>query len=163
MNYFVYYLLDPVTKDLLYIGRSNRPSVRQRAFHSKTGLSTELGPCQRFSDFDSACQAELRAIKKHLPPFNKSVQSSKGRYGKTGIPITDWHRKRLSEAHTGKVVSEETRSKQRSAMLGRKLSPETKAKVAAANLGKKQSPETISKRMAAIARTRSISTNKENQ
>ena len=157
MSYYVYYLLDPTDEKLLYVGRSHKPTVRQNAFRRRTGLRTILGVCQRYSDFGSACKAELTAIRKHCPPFNKSVQSSSGRFGKTGATISDGHRQRLSQVHKGKIVSEETKAKVRASLTGKHPTLETRAKIAAANLGKKQSPETVAKRLASIMRNHGIS------
>lgn len=47
----------------------------------------------------------------------------------TGIPLSDEHRKKLSEAHKGHKPSEETRKKMSEAQRKRKLSEETKKKI----------------------------------
>lgn len=157
MMHYVYYLLEPKTFNLMYIGRGLKPEVRQQAFARRHGVQTIMGICQRYSDFESACKAELIAIKKHRPPYNKSIQSSSGRFGKVGVPISDWHRAQLSKAHTGRVVSAETRQKKRLAALGHKHSQTTKDLIASIRRGSKQSPETVAKRMATIKRNRGIS------
>lgn len=154
MNYYVYYLLDPGTGDLLYIGRSHRPRTRQLYFEKRTGLSTVLGVSQRFSSFEEACAAELKAITRHHPPWNKSVQSSNGRYGHKGHRISDWHKNQISLTNRARVLTPEHKLRISASLRGKTLGPETRAKIAAANIGKKQSPETIAKRLASIAANR---------
>jgi len=157
MAFFVYYLLDPASQDLLYIGRSHRPKVRHLDFQRRTGRLATLGVCQRFSTIDQACSAELVALAKHKPPFNKRLASSTGRLGHRGATISEWHRQQVIKSRKGRTVSEETKDRTRASMLGKKLSEETKQKIREANLGKKQSPEAVAKRLATIKANKGIS------
>lgn len=134
--HFVYYLLDPETKDLLYIGRSNRPLHRLYSFIKKKGRKAELGLCQRYSDFIEASKAELRAINRHWPPYNKQLISSLGNLGQKpllGRVQTPEHRAKISAGGKGRPVSQETRNKIRLKLIGHLVSPETRAKIGEAN------------------------------
>ena len=84
-----------------------------------------VGPCQRFLDFEKACQAEMDAILRHKPVLNIRVISTRGFLGK----------------HTtrGKKKSEETKLRMRKpksdehrANMRKPKSPEHRAKLAAA-------------------------------
>ena len=79
--FYVYYLLAADSDELLYIGRSDKPLRRQSAFHKLHHVLTIMGECQRFSTFEEACAAEIKAISKNHPPFNRLVTSSRGAYG----------------------------------------------------------------------------------
>ena len=77
---YVYYILNE--DDLVYVGRSSTPKKRLNAFKRKTGLNkASLGIPQRFKTLEEACQAELKAIAKHWPPYNKILTSSPGAHG----------------------------------------------------------------------------------
>lgn len=58
-------------------------------------------------------------------------------------------RRKVGDAHRGKVYSAETRAKIAATKIGVKLSPETRAKMSASRTGRKLSPETIEKVAAA--------------
>lgn len=159
MMWFVYYLLDEDSGDLLYVGRSNHPKRRKWAFERKYQRRTTFGFPQRFSSFDEACFAELAAIKRTKPPFNKNNVSSAGMLGRkpnitaqqieaikkanTGREPSEKTREKMSQALKGRVFSEEHRRrlkevwKPRLAMHGRKHSPETRAKMSASQLNRK--------------------------
>ena len=148
--FFVYYLLAESSGELLYVGRSNQPRVRQTSFHRRTGVRTVMGVCQRFSEFSKACKAELVAIQKHRPPFNKVLVSSAGSLGLSipqstftkekrsrslaGKPKTEEHKNNMSKAHLGKVFTEEHRKKISHAKQN--ISNETRAKIGAASKGR---------------------------
>lgn len=145
--FYVYYLLDPETLELLYIGRSGKPALRKIAFEKRTGLKVIFGAPQRFSSFDRSCVAELKAILRHQPPYNVKLISSNGRQGHHCSPE---YREKLSLAlkgrvgtMTGKHHSPETRAKisnsnkgRAGTMLGVKFTAEHKAKISAGNKGK---------------------------
>ena len=79
--FYVYYLHAADSGELLYIGRSDKPVKRQAAFHKLHHVFTVLGVCQKHSSFENACAAELAAIQKHRPPYNKYIVSSVGAFG----------------------------------------------------------------------------------
>ncbi len=123
MMHYVYYLRDAVTDELLYIGRSNKPQNRKASFIRRTGMSVVFGIPQRFTDFDKACDAELKAIKRHQPPYNVKLISSNGRLGHQCSPE---YREKLSIALKGRIGT----------MTGKQHSAETKNKISNSNLGR---------------------------
>lgn len=155
--FYVYYLLDPESRDILYVGRSTTPLRRLWAFKRKHQKEVVFGFHQRHSDFGRACQAELSAITKHRPVFNKKLISTRG---SIGCARDEAYRQKLSAAlkgrrgsMTGRTHSAETRKKISESNIGKfmpsyVMSEERKAKIGAANKGKlswakgrKQSPE----------------------
>lgn len=173
--FYVYYLLDPVSLDLLYIGRTNDLPARLRSFQAKHGLLVKSGIPQRFTDFERACQAELEAIRRYKPPFNKNEVSSAGRYGqlhseaskkkmKTSLEGRDSGASRRgsknSEEHRAKIkagsVNQEGwyRVKVSASLKGRKMGEVTKEKLRQANLGKTISPEVRAKIKASVTKTK---------
>ena len=148
--HYVYYLLDPETQDLLYIGRSNRPKTRMNAFKRRTGRNVCFGLCQRFSDIERACQAEVTAITKHWPPYNQIAASSIGTLGQAttvGYRHAESVKETLRQLRSGKQHPAEVKVKISKSLLGNqyakgfKHSEETRRKVAQAQLGKRRSPE----------------------
>ena len=148
--HYVYYLLDPETQDLLYIGRSNKPKNRQHAFHRKHKILTVLGVCQRHSDFNKACQAELTAIAKHWPPFNKRLHSGSSSIGMGSKHIGNQNAKghRWSEVERERIRVQQLGN---TAHLGHKHSAETKAKFSKMRTGVKQTEESNLKRSKTLA------------
>lgn len=138
---YVYYLLSQAG-DLLYIGRALNPADRRARFERTHKMQTVPGIPQRHSSMEAAAAAELAAIAKHRPPFNKYLTSSPGRFGKS-CPHSDETKQKISRAKMGvanpklqgRVFSDETKAKMRAAKVGRKLSPETRARMSAAHLG----------------------------
>jgi hypothetical protein len=159
--HYVYYLLDPESLDLLYIGRSSTPIKRRLAFIQKYGIPVIFGTAQRHADFEAACKAELRAIESHQPKYNKNLVSSPGMYGKAGtvhFQHTEEAKRKIGAHFKNKQVSPEqanrlrmscynrlgshqslkTIDKRRQALLGQKRSEETKAKLRATWARRKQ-------------------------
>ena len=122
-TFFVYYLFDQAGGALLYIGRSNQPKGRRWSFERRTGIAAMLGSLmQRFTNFDKACEAELRAIAAHDPPHNQRMHSATGMLGKTP---SDDHRAKIGAANKGR----------RHYPNGRVFSAEHKARISAAKKG----------------------------
>lgn len=141
MTWYVYYLFDLDETELLYIGRSNKPRTRQLAFERKYEVPTFMGLCQRHATFDEASKAELQAIAKHRPPFNKHYVSSLGGLGqvRSGFKHTPEVIEIIRATSTGRRQSPETCLKKSEALkgekapwFGKKFSPETRAKMSAA-------------------------------
>jgi NUMOD3 motif len=158
--HFVYYLLEPTTGQLLYIGCSTDPKSRVNAHRIRLKRPLILSPLmQRFRDRGLACAAELAAIVRHAPPLNKVLHSGPG---SLGIKHSAEFCKKVSQACKGRRVSDELKLQLSVLRLGRKhteeakanmsaaqlalkkrYGPETKAKIAAVHLGRKQSREWI--------------------
>ncbi len=123
MRHQVYYLLDPETLEVIYIGRTCNFSERLRYFMNRTGITPKVGIPQRLIDFERACLAEVEAIKRHTPKFNIRVISTKGFLGchsTKGIPKSEATKQKMR-----KPKSEETKRKMR-----KPKSPEHRAKLA---------------------------------
>lgn len=138
--FYVYYLHCAKTGQLLYIGRTDRLKQRQRAFHDLHHVLTTMGETQRHSTFEAACAAEVAAIAKHQPPYNKVAMSSPGAYG---YKHTDEARAKMLAA-AKKPKSEATKQKMR-----KPKSPETVAKMRQA-----KSPEHAAKLRLVLAKGR---------
>lgn len=115
MNY-VYYLFDSTTDQLLYIGRTDCLRRRKSAFERRTGLTVNFGINQRHADFDKSCLAELRAILRHKPKYNKVVASVSGFKGRTH---SETARQSISNKNTGHTTSDAVRLKISQALQGR--------------------------------------------
>ncbi len=139
MSHYVYTLFDKAGR-LVYIGRSNDPKARRYMFEWKHGFSVKLGPMQRFSTIEQAQEAELKAIAKYWPPYNKHLVSSIGRFG---VSPSEETRAKMRAKHIGKIMSPEARAKMSAAKIGKKpwctglkMTPEHCAKLSAAHKGK---------------------------
>lgn len=132
--WYVYYLHCAATGQLLYIGRSDRPKQRQAAFHALHHVLTEMGLKQRHSTFEEACAAEVKAIEKHRPPYNKLTCSSRGALGYRHdaarinriSEAASYPRSEATKLKMSKPKTEETKAKMR-----KPKSPEHRAKLAA--------------------------------
>ena len=117
-----------------------------------------MGLSQRFSDFDLACSAELSAIKRHQPPFNKNMVSSPGMLGRAGTTEfrhTEEAKQRIGLAGIGRRLSPEHKAALAAGAIkriGRKQKPEHIEKIRQANTGRKRSQESIAKMKAAQQR-----------
>lgn len=129
--YYVYYLHCAKTGELLYIGRTDRLKQRQRAFHDLHHVLTTMGETQRHSTFEAACAAEVEAIAKHRPPYNKVAMSSPGAFG---YKHTDNAKGRML------VAAKKPKSEAMKQKLRKPKSPETVAK-----MRKAKSPEHAAK------------------
>lgn len=139
MKHYVYFLYHPDGM-LLYIGRAVDPKKRCAHFMYREGVMAELGKVLEFDDLEEAQRTELRAIADLWPPYNKSLQSSRGHLGHKH---PEERKQRIGEKHRGKIVSEESKQKLRITIAGRPSS--TKGRV--------YGPEVI-ERMRAAARLR---------
>ena len=116
MHHFVYWLFDPETSELLYIGRSHQPDRRKRDFERLYERKTVAGVHHRYQRLEDAQDHELAVIQKHRPAYNKKLTSSPTSLGMVRAP-----------------ASLETRAKMRTAKLGRKLSEEHKQHIRASS------------------------------
>ncbi len=158
MLHYVYFIHDPMTGDLLYVGRSINPQQRLKDFIKRTGVAGVLiGPTQKYTDLTRAQAAELRAILTLSPPHNQRVVSGKGRLGTTQSPET---RAKMSAARTGRSFSPDWLRNMSLAQQGKKATPETRLKMSLSKKGKPKSQEHRDKISASVkaARARISST-----
>lgn len=140
MHHFVYWLFDPQTKELLYIGRSHEPARRKRDFERLRQCKTVSGLSNRFALLEQAQAHELDMIKKHRPPHNKKITSSSTSLGMKRASASDETRAKMRAAKLGKKLTEEHKQKIGLASMGNqhrlgdKHSEETKAKMSASHL-----------------------------
>jgi group I intron endonuclease len=66
-------------------------------------------------------------------------------------PLSEEHKRKMSESLKGHPVSQETREKLRKANTGKTLSEETRRKISEVQKGKKHRPETVEKRNRAVS------------
>lgn len=130
----VYYLLDPELGSILYVGRSQTPKSRCADFIRLKQRKVVLGVCQRHRNLEDAQKAEIEAITKHQPAYNKYVASSKGKIGIShvtketvklklslllrGRPKTEEHKAKIAAAHVGKKHTLEARQKMKQSQAG---------------------------------------------
>ena len=145
MSHYVYRLLDQ-HGDVIYIGRSLTPERRRWLFQHRRGIPVRLGQMERYSDFDQACAAELRAIARMRPRFNKILASSPGNLGMKNSAEKNAKVSAKLKGRVGTMLgrshSEETRAKMSASLIGRAgtmtgrtFTPEHRAKISAANKG----------------------------
>lgn len=140
MHHFVYWLFDPQTTELLYIGRSHEPTRRKRDFERLYQRKTQAGPSNRYLRIEDAQAHEIEMITLHKPPYNKRVTSSPTCFGMKRPPVSDETKAKLRAAKLGKKLTEEHKQNISQGglghknFLGHKHSKETKAKMAAAHL-----------------------------
>ena len=89
-------------------------------------------------DEDLAKIYEIEAIAKYRPEYNLS-------YGGEGGTMHESTRKKIAEANSRRVITDEIRKNIGDAQRGTKRSTETRAKMRAAQLGRKHTPETLEK------------------
>ncbi len=145
-NTFIYSLSHPITKDVRYIGKSNRPRNRFNNHLNEVSSSRKSrwvqslrrnGLIPEFHIVDEVPVLEWEFWERHYISLFESW----------GFDLTN-----LNEGGAGaigKPTSEETKQKQRIAKLGKKQTPEHIEKVRQSQLGKKQPLEAIKKTAAA--------------
>lgn len=89
-------------------------------------------------DEDLAKVYEVEAIAAYKPEYNLS-------YGGEGGSLRESSRKKIGEANSRRVITDEIRKNIGDAQRGLKRSAETRAKLRAAGLGRKHSAETVQK------------------
>ena len=78
----IYYLLHPVTGEVLKVGRSTDEKASKAAFEKETGIKTVLGISQRYSDLNRASREEYRVKAAHWPLYNHPNANSNKPRGK---------------------------------------------------------------------------------
>lgn len=82
---------------------------------------------------------QTEEVKRKISEANRNPSAEtrkKMREAKLGKPLSESHKKKLSELHKARVWNPEHRKKQHLAQFGRKVSEETRQKISAANKGK---------------------------
>jgi group I intron endonuclease len=103
-----------------------------------------------FDDDDELAKLyECEAIAKYRPEYNLT-------YGGEGGTMHPTTRKKIGEANSRRIITDEIRKNLGDAQRGTKRGPETKAKMRAAQLGRKHTPETLQK-MSEVQRGHSTS------
>ena len=135
---------------LIYVGRSIDEQSRLRAIQKRTGNdSLRVIVVFQTKNFKLACLTERQMIRELRPTLNKRITSSPGNFGTKGsYSLGQTTRAKMSAAHLGHDVSEETRKKIGAKSRGRIPDSESREKMRNSHLGKKASQETL-KRMSA--------------
>ena len=164
----IYVLADPDTREVRYVGQSVNPRRRYNLHMTKARkgseypvhdwirslidkgkkplMSVEIVVSQKHIDaFEMAYISVLRSDKYRL--LNVTDGGSVPMRGKT---FSDEHRRKLSEAHTGRKASEEARRHMSEARKGVPLSEEHKKKLSEARTGHAVTEET--RRKLSVAR-----------
>lgn len=172
-KYLIYGLVDPMTHQLRYIGKSERGLLRP-AQHSMdsylkrdqthkgnwvrnlvaTGLRPSVVVIQELPDKDILPEAEafwIAYFKTMSCPLTNHCQGGLGFTGKH----TEETKKKISMARLGRRASDETKKKMSAVMMGHKYalghraSDETRKKMSAAQMGRKTSEDARAKLSAA--------------
>jgi hypothetical protein len=170
--HYVYYLVDPASNELLYVGRSTSPKVRLAHHERRLGCALAIDYLQRFTDLAAACCAERDAIRELKPRFNLRVASSPGHLGFKGTQRSrdavsarmqqHWsdpaNRAAVSIQFKGVPKTKQHAEKISAALKGRTYSAERRANIAKGLKGKllgvPKSPEHRAKLAEALARGR---------
>jgi len=151
----IYALSDPRSGEVRYVGKT---SQRIEARMQRHLASVKLESNHRTAWIASLVKIGLEPFAKVLDVVPESLAGAEERRwiarfpnlvnttpGGEGGPLTELHRKQISKARRGHVVSPETRGKIAEKMRGRRLSQETKERMRVATLGSKHTPETRAK------------------
>jgi len=148
MNPFFVYLHKKLdTGDVFYVGKGKDRRHLSRGGRSawwkriveKHGLKSEI--IERFSDEADAFALERYLIASYRALGIELINVTDGGEGASGRPMSDEHRRRISEAQRGKPNDPAQNAAHSKRMKGRILSEETKRKIGAASRGKTLSDE----------------------
>lgn len=166
---YIYALKDPDTGTIRYIGKSNNPrrrynnhisNARNHRDGNRVGnwirklLSNNQKPTLEvlLEVEESKWQTtEIEYITKYKEVYNLTNLSDGGmgginNKGRTGQPLTEEHRQKLSKAQKGRKHTPEAIEKMRNSKIGKKASPETRRKMSEARLGVKK-PQSYSEKL----------------
>lgn len=136
-GWYVYYLSDPESGELLYIGRSKDPEVRLKAHIRRFGRPLVMRFARRCETLREARWLELDEIRAHWPPLNKTATSSPGNEGNRASPET---RAKMSASHK-KAWREKTRTLPAPEVARRPKTPEHRERIRQALVGRPHSEE----------------------
>lgn len=149
MNIYIYQLADPRTKEVKYVGKTNKPAVRLKN-HRSIRCNRSIRPWR-----DELFSLGLHPVMTVLEVVDDGRWHEREQFwikclrevGNDLLNIATW-------PSPGPVfyrqVAQSTRDKLRRAFKGRPISPEQRAQISKTLTGKKQSPETVAKRRATI-------------
>lgn len=168
----IYGLLDPLTDEIRYIGRSSsglkrakhhmKKSVLVKDFTHKGHWLKKLGLPPVVLVLEEVYGESLAEREVWWIAFGRSEgwpltnETDGGEGGHTGRRFTPEHRARISAANKGRQLTEEQRAKLAASKRGKKLSPDHKAKLLASWKGQKHSEET-KKRIGDVHRGKTLS------
>jgi len=163
MKTFIYALIDPITEEVRYIGKSNNPKKRfsghvvdknktYKTMWIRSLKKQNLSPILEI--IDSVSFFEWEFWEQHYISLYRSwgfrlTNLSNGGFGGINGKRSDETKMKMRNAQLGKRHSFETKEKLRQINLGNLHSEETKEKNRQSNLGRKQSPAAITKTAAA--------------
>lgn len=162
----IYVLIDPLTNEVRYIGkttmllerrlhghmthlRGNTPKVNWIKKLKQSYQMPEIQVVQSFKDIsdDELNQCEIYWIKFYRESGCDLTNSTKGGEGLHGVKLSEEARLRMSKSHKGKKLSEQHRKNISLRMhnnanaLGKKFSEETRMRMSKSRRGKKLSKE----------------------
>lgn len=162
MNTFIYSLSHPITGDVRYVGKANRPKDRLKSHicirkksssHCKNWITSlkenNLLPIMEI--IDEVNYSEWEFWEQHYISLFKTWGFDLTNHQKGGGATNDFSKfseetkLKMRLAQLGKKHTPEAKEKQRIAKLGRKLTPEHIEKVRQSQLGKKQPLDAIAK------------------
>ena len=167
---YIYQITNTVNGKI-YIGKTTKTieeRFRRHAYNANAKSQTHLHRAIRkygteaftitelesgFNSEDDLNEAEIRYISELSPHYNMTA----GGDGTSGFNHYSETRKKISDAHMGKKLSEQTKRKLSEAFKGRKLSEETKIKISDASKRRKHSAES-KRKMSEMARRRGVKT-----
>lgn len=144
------YIINHLDSNTFYIGIANDPDSRWKGhlYHTRRGTKRKLYDFIRengedrfrmtvIAKFDNRKEA-AQAEKESIDLCRKLELNLLNSWG--GYEMTDETIKKLSEAHKGQIISQETREKIRLGLIGRSRPQEVRDKIAKTKLGRKQTP-----------------------
>lgn len=165
MRFFIYELLDPRSKEIRYVGKTNNPRRRysQHLYCSKynkrtshcvrwikslldIGLEPILEIKEEFNNESECFVREIELISEYRNNGVRLTNLTDGGEGQSGRVVSEETRKKISDTrrltpnpYLGKKRSKYICEKISSSLTGRKLTTEHKNKLSNAKIGKKQS------------------------
>lgn len=150
-NFYIYFHINPLNNKIFYIGKGCNKraySIHQRNKYwnstvKKYGFIVDI--IENNLNENKAFEREYFYIKKI--GLNNLCNMCEGGVGGLKKPLSDEHKRKISNTTKGVKKSQETIEKIRKANTGKKVSEETKKKLSDLNKGKKISEETRKKRI----------------
>ncbi len=159
MKTFIYALVDPITDQVKYIGKSNNPKKRLEGHvvdKDKTYKTMWISSLKKqnlrpiLEIVDTVSNFEWEFWEQHYISLYKSwgfrlTNLSTGGFGGVSDKRSDETKLKMRLAQLGKTHSPETREKLKLISTGKRYSDETKEKNRQSQLGKKMPPEAVAR------------------